>query len=132
MNAGPGWGWFAAWAGVGALLTFSLLGALSIGVFVAPLTLLAAGLVLRAAPPRFTAFGLVSGAGLVCLGVSGLNRDYRSCPESGVLTVRVGESSIQCGGFDPLPFLVAGVVLTLAGLALVAVVRHRSTGGRLG
>jgi hypothetical protein len=132
MNAWPGWGWFAAWMVAGFLLAFSLVGAASIGLFVLPFAFLSVWVILRAAPPRWTAFGLVSGAGLVCLVVSGLNRNYRPCPESGVLTVPADATSVECGGFDPLPFLVAGVVLALAGPALVAAARQRGRPWHLG
>lgn len=132
MSARPGWGWFAAWAGAGALLAFSLVGAASVGLFVLPFALLSVWAIARGSPPARTAFGLVSGAGLVCLLVWALNRDHRPCPESGVLTVPPGETSFECGGFDALPFLLAGIVLTLAGPALFAAARRRGRPGPVG
>jgi hypothetical protein len=132
MSARPGWGWFAAWAGAGALLAFSLVSAASVGLFVLPVALVSVWAIARRSPPRRTAFGLVSGAGLVCLLIWALNRDYRPCPESGVLTVPPGATSVECGGFDALPFLVAGIVLTLAGPALFAAARPRGRPGPVG
>jgi hypothetical protein len=132
MSARPGLGWFAAWAGAGALLAFSLASAASVGLFIIPFALLSLWAIVRASPPRRTAFGLVSGAGFVCLLIWALNRGYRPCPESGELTVPAGATSEGCGGFDALPFLVAGIVLALAGPALFAAARQRGRPGLVG
>jgi hypothetical protein len=132
MSAGPGWGWFAAWAGAGALLAFSLISAASVGLFILPFALVSAWAIVRVSPPRRTAFGLVSGAGLVCILVWALNRDYRPCPESGEVTVPPGVTSEGCGGFDALPFLVVGIVLTLAGPVLFAAARQHGRPGPVG
>jgi hypothetical protein len=43
-----------------------------------------------------------------------------------------GASSVECGGFDALPFLVAGIVLSLAGPAFVAWAEQRSRRARVG
>lgn len=118
-----GWPWFAAWALAGALVVFSLLSATSIGLFVLPFALAAVLLVaLRARRPEM--IGLVSGAGLVALLVAFLSRDYRPCPE-GPITLRPGEPSFACGGFDPTPWLVAGLVVALGGAAAYAPARRR-------
>jgi hypothetical protein len=113
MSDGRAWGWFAAWAGVGALVALTILGALSIGIFVLPFAVIGIWLVGRRAPDRRSAFGLVSGAGLTCLGVF----------------VGNGGSS---PGFDATPFLVAGIVLVLAGAALFALAGRRGRPARVG
>jgi hypothetical protein len=125
MTARAVWAWFAAWAGVGALLAFSFVSALTIGIFILPFALLASWAILRSSPPRATSFGLVSGAGLVCLAIGVLNVGSTPCPESGTATVSPGEVEVACGGRDALPFLVAGIALTLTGLVLVASARRR-------
>jgi hypothetical protein len=132
MSAGGGWGWFAAWAAAGALLAFSFVAALSIGLFVLPFALLACWAILRSSPPRATAFGLLSGAGLVCLVIWALNTGSTPCPESGTVVVPPGGVGEECGGRNALPFLVAGIVLALAGLALFATARRRGRPARLG
>jgi hypothetical protein len=132
MATRAGWGWFAAWAGAGVLLAFSLVAAASIGLFVLPFAFLSVWVILRRSPPRATAFGLVSGAGLVCLAIWALNTGSEPCPESGTVTVPVGGVEEECGGRYALPFLVVGIVLTLAGLALVAAARRRGGPARLG
>jgi formate hydrogenlyase subunit 3/multisubunit Na+/H+ antiporter MnhD subunit len=125
MAARAGWGWFAAWAGAGVPLAFSLARALSIGLFVLPFALLALWAIFRRSPPRTTAFGLASGAGLVCLVIWALNTGSSPCPERGTMTVPPGGVEEECGGLYALPFLVAGIVLTLVGLALFAAARRR-------
>lgn len=132
MGIGPGWRWFAAWAAAGALLAFSLVAAASVGLFVLPVAALALWAILRGSPPRWSAFGLVSGAGLVSMLVGALNRGSSPCPESGQLTESPGAGPVECGGLDGTPFLAAGVVLVLAGPALVAAARRRERHGRLG
>ena len=113
MPDGRGWRWFGAWVGVGVLLTFSLFGAASIGLFVAPIALVALWAVARSSPPRRSAFGLLTGAGLTCLGV----------------WVGNGGSS---DGFDATPFLVAGIVLALVGGTLFALMSLRGRPARVG
>jgi hypothetical protein len=132
MTSGAGWGWFAAWVGAGALVAFTLVSAASIGLFVLPFALLALWLVSRHARPRATAFGLFAGAGLVCLLIWALNAGSSPCPESGSGTAPPGGVEEACGGLDALPFLVAGIALTLAGPALFAAARRRSRPARLG
>jgi hypothetical protein len=68
-----GWRWFAAWALAGALVVFAFLSAASIGLFVAPLALLALVLVGRWCVGGGEMFGLVAGAGLVSLLIAALN-----------------------------------------------------------
>jgi hypothetical protein len=68
----------------------------------------------------------------VCLLIWALNAGSTPCPESGELTVPAGATEEECGGRDSAPFLLAGIVLTLAGPALFAAVQQRGRRGRLG
>ncbi len=125
MQSGWGWRWFGAWVGAGILLAFSLVSALSIGLFVLPFALVALWAVARGSRYWPTALGLISGAGLVCLLIWALNRDYEPCPPGGIsVSADDPSSSFTCGGHDPLPWLVAGIVLTLAGAVAFAVLRR--------
>jgi hypothetical protein len=126
------WGWFAAWAVAGGLLAFSVAAAASIGLFVGPVALLALWAILRARPPHRAAFGAVSGVGLLGIAIWALNGGSEPCPESGMQSVPPGAPSVECGGFDALPFLVAGIVLTLAGPALFALAEQRGRRARVG
>jgi hypothetical protein len=68
-----------------------------------------------------------------------LNRDYTPCPPQGSLYLPAGSppgSSVSCGGFDPAPWLIAGIVVSaLALLSYTALAyardrhRPRSSGG---
>ncbi|HSK14654.1 MAG TPA: hypothetical protein VK915_00655 [Gaiellaceae bacterium] len=123
-----GWPWFLAWAFAGGSLFFAVLSGFSIGLLVLPFALAAVWLVGRACRPWPELLGGASGAGLVLLAVAFLNRDATPCPESGELTVQPGQTSITCGGSDPVPWLVAGGVLLAAGAAAYALARTRSPG----
>ena len=125
-----GWLVFAAWVLAGALATFSLLGAASIGLFIAPLAAIAIWLALRLGRAGPEMLGMVSGAGAVCLLIAFLNRGTTPCAEHGRL-VSSGETEVSCGGLAPTPWLVAGLVLVAAGVVGYALARRRiDSGGR--
>jgi len=121
-SAGRGRG-FAAWVVAGGLLTFSLLSML--GLFLLPVALVVCWLAGRSTRSALELLGAVAGAGLVCLGIAFGARDYNPCPPGGSLRVPPGETSVSCGGFDPLPWLVAGLALVIAG-ALAYGIAHRA------
>ena len=62
-----GWGWFAGWAGAGALFVFSLLTGFSIGLFLLPLATIAMFWLALHAPYWREATGFPLGAALVVL-----------------------------------------------------------------
>ena len=121
-NAGR-WRGFAAWVVAGGLLTFSLLSFLRL--FLLPVALVACWLAGRGTRSALELLGAVAGAGLVCLGIAFVARDHSPCPPGGSLTIPPGETSVSCGGFDPLPWLVAGLSLVVAG-ALAYGIAHRA------
>jgi hypothetical protein len=88
---------FWLWALAGALVTFSLVAAASIGLFVLPLAALATALVARSTRLAAQALGALVGAGAICLLIAWLQREP--------------------GGFESRPWLVAGVVLGTLGIA---------------
>ena len=119
MRNGSGWQAFAEWALAGALLVFAAIGAASIGMFVFPFAVLALVLAARRnrAWPEAPA-GSPTGVGSICLFVAYVSRAYSPCPE-GITRFQVapGESgSFSCGGLKPMPWLIAGLLLTAAGL----------------
>ena len=125
MILGARWRWFAAWALCGGTLAFCLLAALSVGVFVLPFAVVLTVWVARRSRARADALGLAAGVGAMLVAIWALNRDYTPCPAGG-LTLPPGSppgTSVSCGGFDPTPWLVAGLVL--AGLAVAAYVALR-------
>jgi hypothetical protein len=123
-----GWGGFAVWALVGALFSLSFLGAASIGLFVLPAALVALGLtaVFIRAWPEGT--GVVLGVAALLLFVGSANLHSTPCPSSGSGTVHVGrpgEGTFSCGGWDPAPWLVAGIVLAGISVGFYVLARGR-------
>lgn len=114
MEQAVGWRWFAAWGLAGGLAFFAILTGLSIGLFVLPFAALAIWFVGRSAARWPEMLGVALGGAAVCLAVAAINWDYTPCPD-GPITLPPGEASFSCGGFDPMPWLVAGVVLAVAG-----------------
>ena len=128
---GRGWPWFAAWLAAGGVFAFSFLAGLSIGLLILPL---AAALLLYVAwrsPHVVEALGFVAGVGATLLLTAVRSRDHTPCPEGGLyIPPGAPGTSVECGGFDPAPWLVAGIAVTAAGIIAYAVawdVRERSS-----
>jgi hypothetical protein len=96
---------FWAWGLAGALIAFSLIAAASVGVFVLPFAALALAFAVRRTRDRAEMFGGLVGPAGVCLLIAWIQRGP--------------------GGFDAGPWLVAGIVLAVAGLAGYAVFARR-------
>lgn len=122
-----GWKGFLAWALAGGLLLFSFLSGFSIGLFLLPLALVALWLVARRARAWPELFGAGAGFGAICLLVAFLSRDYNPCPE-GPITLRPGETEFECGGTDPIPWLVAGLALVVVSALAYALARRSRSG----
>lgn len=124
-----GGGGFASWSLVGALFSLSVLGAASIGLLlvlpVAVATLLFVGSTVRPWPESA---GVLEGVAALSLFVAFANRDSTPCPASGSGYAGPGSTgtSFSCGGLDPLPWLVVGMALAGAGIALYSLGRARS------
>ena len=106
VSTGPSWGWFLAWVPVGAAWGLSVVGAMSIGILVAPVAALLTGGLFLLDHGRRGVLGLLSGAGLPFLYVAYLNRGGPgwSCSQDGDTT--------SCSElFSPLPWLVIAAVL---------------------
>jgi hypothetical protein len=109
-----GWRWFTAWCVASAVFTFSFLTGLSIGLLVLPLAAVLLLWVAWSAPRPAEALGFVAGIGLVLLLVGFRQRDYTPCSPDG---------SPSCGGFDPTPWLMAGIFVTLLPLLSYVLLR---------
>jgi len=82
-------------------------------------------LALRSQGPELLGIPLGVGA----LGVwIGANNHYTPCPSNGVFTLLPGQREASCGGFDGLPWLVAGVMVMLGSLVLYAVLTRHASG----
>lgn len=124
-----GWRWFAAWAFAGGLFTFSYLTGFTVGLFLLPLAASALLVVAWQAPRLAETVGFAGGVALVALLGAFLNRDYRPCGEHARLSIPPGAppgTSVSCGGTDPVPWLVSGLVIgALAVLAYALLSRRR-------
>ena len=97
-------GRFWLWSLAGALVTFSVLAAASIGLFVLPLAAVATALAARRTQRRAEVLGALVGVGAVCGVIALLQRGS--------------------GGLDATPWLVAGVLLAGLGIASFALLER--------
>ena len=117
MRDRTGWQSLAEWAVALSLLTFAILGAASIGIFVFPFAIAALVVAERRNRPWPAApMGALVGIGAVCLYVAYRNRGYSPCPPPGVTMTLAHGEHFSCGGFNPMPWLSIGALLTAAGL----------------
>ena len=120
-----GWSAFVAWAVNGALLTVSFISA--VGLFVLPLAALLAWMLSRYSPQHRDATGLLAGAGGLALFLGVVNLGHRPCPESGTVTILTEAGSSSCGGWDPIPFFIAGSVIIVAAVGAYLVLGNLAT-----
>jgi hypothetical protein len=115
------WPWFCAWFLVGTLASLGVLTALTIGVFLLPIALVAAVFLVTRRGRRVGLAGLVSGLGVPLLYVAFLNREG---PGNVCTTTATGQSCVD--EYSPWGWLAAGAVFLLAGIVLGLVLRRRA------
>lgn len=103
-----GWGWFFVWALLGST---AALGTVSLGPLVLLPTVLLGAFLWRLPRVRRSAFGLLTGAGVILLYVAWLQRDG---PGTTCTHTATGGRCDQ--HLNPLPWLVIGTVLVIAGV----------------
>ena len=122
-----GWRWFLAWCAAGALSFYSLLDLLGgFGLFIAPIAVASVWWVATRARPWPEITGLAPGLGLVLMAFAWANRGYEG-PCSSTFTLETG-GRMSCGGARPEPFLVAGILLVVAGVVAYAALSARVAG----
>lgn len=110
---------YAAWATSGLLLAIAFLALASIGLFLLPLAVAAAVYSAR----RFRsvqAVGSIAGVGLALVGIGLANLGSQPCPRHPASIPPGQLVSTSCGGASARPWLVAGAIVLVAGLALAA------------
>jgi hypothetical protein len=118
--SGPGhaWVWFAVWAAVGVAFAFSFVDGLAYGLFVFPFAVAAAVLLIVRRHSGRSAWGVLGGVGLLSLYVAWVQRKG-----PGTVTWHTATASGSDTYMDPRPWLVAGVLLIVVGVA--ALLWHR-------
>jgi hypothetical protein len=107
---------FFAWALAGALISFGVLGAASIGL---PFLLL--GVVLTALLTQHIgggeAYGAAFGVAAVLVVIGLINLPYHPCGPLGGSDPPMPGMPSECGGFNPLAFFVPAAIALAAGVA---------------
>ena len=121
-----GWLSLLQWTLALGLVAYSVVGAMTVGMFVIPFALGAVVIVARRNRlwPE-SIFGALCGAAVVSLLIALLNREASPCPPVPRTVVLEPGERAQCGGRDPTPWLAAGVVLASTGLLGYALARPR-------
>lgn len=126
---GPGraaeWGWFLAWLLVGACAGIGLAAILTVGVAFVVLAAVAAVFLLRTGPRRAVVGG-VSGVALPLFYLAYLNRGG---PGEVCHAVPGGQACTD--EYTPVPFLVAGALVLVAGCVIHAMADRRGRAGRM-
>ncbi len=116
----PAWGWYLAWAIVGAGVALSLLAVMTIGIFIAPFVGLAGLALCRRPRARSAATGLIFGLAVPVLWVAWLNHDG---PGNVCTTTPTSQSCVE--EYSPWPFLALAVALVTAALAASVLLRRQ-------
>lgn len=126
-GAGPavGWVWFAGWLALGACAGVGLAAILTVGIALLVPAAVGAGVLLWKGP-RNAVVGLLAGLAVPLFYIAYLNRDG---PGNVCRTVAGGQSCTD--EYTPIPFLVAGVVLAVAGFLLFVVLGRKSRTSRV-
>src|SRR5215467_9949335 len=117
-----GWLWFVVWVAVGALVA---LGLVSLGLLALVPALLIALAVLSSTAARRSAWGLLSGAGLLSLVVAYIQREG-----PGTTCWRTATGGGCEEHLDPRPWLIVGLALFLFGVAAQLVADRCRVRGR--
>ena len=104
-----GWGWFVVWLIAGL---FGAIGLVALGWLALVPAVAISGALIASRTARHSAWGLLSGAGLIFLFVAYVQREG-----PGTTCWRTATASGCDEHLDPRPWLVAGAVLLIGGLA---------------
>ncbi len=113
------WAAFLGWFVAGALYALAVLGMLTIGIFVLPIAIGLTVLLVRSPRASVGLPGLVSGLALPVLYVAYLNRD-------GPGDVCTANGAHCTEEWSPWPFVLVGVALLCAGIAVFVYLRARA------
>jgi hypothetical protein len=118
----PSWASFFAWPMIGAALSLSVLGAMTIGVFVFPFAIAGLFALRKWGGNQKSSVGLISGAGLPVLYVAYLNRQG-----PGMVCGSYKNGGGYCTQeYSPWPFLIVGAILVALGVVLFIRLRNQT------
>jgi len=121
------WASFLAWPLIGAALSLSVLGAMTIGIYVLPFAIAGLLALRKWGGNQKSSVGLISGAGLPVLYVAYLNRQG-----PGMVCGPYKNGGQQCmQEYSPWPFLLVGTILFVLGLALFIRLRSQPEDGKM-
>ena len=122
----------AMWSIASALLTFSVLGAWGIGIFIVPVAIVFLVLAMRRNSPwPERTVGSVAGIAIACIGVAFIHRSYAPCDSGSAVMLGPGQS-LSCGGLDPLPWMIVGSTLLVGALCSYLLWKRHQVVGRPG
>jgi len=110
----PSWASYFLWLVIGVGLIYSVLGIMTIGLFILPFVLAALLAMLKWGGNRKSSVGLISGQGLPLLFLAYLNRNG-----PGTVCSQSGNGGQACREeYSPWPFVILGVFLVLLGVQM--------------
>ena len=124
------WRGFAAWALSGFLTSFAVITGFSIGVLILPFAIVSVAFSAMRAGTSAGLLGFPLGVGITALAIGVLHWGDTPCREQGSVGISLGETSGSCGGFDPVPWLVAGLIFVAIGVVGNVILRSYSPPGR--
>jgi len=113
------WLWFGVWLAIGALVAFAVVGAMTIGVLLAPVAVVVCVVAARSRRTRVGLPGLVSGLAVPLMYVAFLNHDG-----PGTVCTVTTASRACTDELNPWPWLIVAAIVWVAGLAMFARRRH--------
>jgi len=123
----PSWPSFFAWPIIGAALSLSVLGAMTIGLFILPFAIAGLFALRKWGGNQKSSVGLISGAGLPVLYVAYLNRQG-----PGMVCGSYKNGGGYCmQEYSPWPFLLVGAILVILGVVLFIRLRSQGEDGKV-
>lgn len=120
------WGWFGAWLVAGATWFVTVLGILSIGIFVFPVAITLTVVLATRRTSSAGLPGIISGVGLPLVYIAYLNRGG---PGNVCTKSALGQSCTQ--EWSPWPWLAVGMALVAAGIVVFAARKTAKRPGKL-
>ncbi len=123
---GRRWEGFVYWAVAGFLGAGALVSIASIGLLLLPLAVLAVFLAARRLVTGLETIGLVAGFGLAAMGIGLLNLGNHPCPSRPFVFAPGQVGAMECGGPNPIPWLLGGLAGLLFAVGITVWLKGRT------